>query len=276
MMIADGHIHSPLCPHGTADPFEAYVEWFIDHKTEEITFTEHAPLPEGFIDTVPTQDSGMEREQLQEYFRKLNKLKRDYDKFIKINIGLEIDYIEGFEKETTHFLNEYGPLLDDSILSVHFIYTGDKHYCIDYSDSYFGEIANSIGNADDVYDYYYRTLHQAIQADLGPYKPRRIGHITLARKFQLKYPPPLHAEKEEASILKAVKKHGYALDYNGAGTAKPFCKEPYPYGSLIEKAIKLGIPLVYGSDAHQVKDLGQGFDQLHPNAVLMKPSSIRY
>jgi len=44
MMIADGHIHTPFCPHGTADTFEQYIEWFLEHQVDEISFTEHAPL----------------------------------------------------------------------------------------------------------------------------------------------------------------------------------------------------------------------------------------
>ena len=59
-------------------------------------------------------------------------------------------------------------------------------------------------------------------------------------------------------LLHEIQAGGYALDYNGAGTSKPLCREPYPPHWVIEEAIKLSIPLVYGSDAHQAKELGQG------------------
>ena len=52
------------------------------------------------------------------------------------------------------------------------------------------------------------------------------------------------------------------MDYNGAGTAKPLCREPYPPDWVIQEAMGLNIPLVYGSDAHQAKELGQGMEQM--------------
>ena len=45
---------------------------------------------------------------------------------IKINCGLEIDYIEGFESEIKETLNQIGSKLDDAILSVHFLKNKSK------------------------------------------------------------------------------------------------------------------------------------------------------
>lgn len=273
-MIADGHVHTPFCPHGTADSFDAYINWAIKYKLEEISFTEHAPLPKGFTDTAPTKDSAMSKDELSEYIDKLRILKEKYKQIIKINIGLEIDYISGYEQEITKFLNEIGPQLDDSILSVHFIKLNSEYYCIDYSADYFGTITQVAGSIDRVYDRYYDTLKKAILSDLGNFKPKRIGHLSLARKFQLKYPAVNDFNETEAELLQLIKKQNLALDYNGAGVNKEYYRQPYPPAELIEQAIALGIPLVYGSDAHQAKDLGQGFQQLHPKAVLVKPSQL--
>ena len=272
MLIADGHIHTPFCPHGSADCFEEYIEWFLKNQVDEISFTEHAPLPQGFIDTVPTKDSAMKLEQLIPYIEKIQKLKQKYQQQITINIGLEVDFIEGFEHETTKFLNEVGPLLDDSILSVHFIKYQQDYHCIDYSDEYFQKMTQLFGSVSAVYSKYYETVQQSIITNLGPYKPRRIGHITLARKFQLKFPVERSFLHEEEALLQLVKAYNLALDYNGAGVVKEFCKEPYPPNYLVEKAIQLGIPFVYGSDAHSVNGLGQGFKTLYPQATFVKPS----
>ena len=273
-MLADGHIHTPFCPHGTKDALEDYINWFIERKVEEITFAEHAPLPEGFKDTTPAKDSGMDREILPLYLEAIRSLKRKYEDRIRINIGLEVDYIEGYENETAAFLDEYGPFLDDSILSVHFLKYLDTYYCLDFSDVYFGKIAEAFGTAEQVYEAYYHTLAKSVKSNLGPYKPKRIGHLTLIRKFQHKYPVSHAYGKQIDEILNEMKLRGLALDYNGAGTAKPYCLETYPDYATAEKAISMGIPLVYGSDAHQVKDLGQGFHALHPKACLSKPSAI--
>lgn len=47
MIKRDGHIHTPFCPHRTKDDLEAYVHEAIKLGREEITFTEHFPLPAG-------------------------------------------------------------------------------------------------------------------------------------------------------------------------------------------------------------------------------------
>ena len=92
--------------------------------------------------------------------------------------------------------------------------------------------------------------------------PYRIGHITLVHKFQNRFPFNGDEQSILLQLLKGIKEKGYSLDYNGAGTAKPLCREPYPPNWVIEEAKKLSIPLVYGSDAHQANELGQGYDQL--------------
>jgi histidinol-phosphatase (PHP family) len=273
-MIHDGHIHSPYCPHGTKDSFEKYCELAIQKKIKGITFTEHAPLPPSFQDPTPLKDSGMNPDDLQDYFKEIQALKRHYNKHLTIYAGLEIDYIEGYEKETSDFLNEIGPLLDDSILSVHFLKINEKYLCIDYSPDVFSDAIKQLGSTESVHKLYYQTVTKSIEMDLGPFKPKRIGHITLARKFIQKFPVASDFSEETNLILHQIKKKGYALDYNGAGCTKPLCKEPYPNELIIKKAIDLAIPLVYGSDAHQANGLMSGVNQLYPKASFTRPLSL--
>ncbi|MFB6467676.1 histidinol-phosphatase HisJ [Cytobacillus sp. Hz8] len=258
MFLKDGHIHTPFCPHGTNDRFESYVEKAIALGFREMTFTEHAPLPNGFTDTTPNQDSAMQQEELNRYFAKIEELKIKYADKITILSGLEVDFIEGFEEDLTDFLNEVGEHLDDAILSVHFLKNGEQYDCIDYSPEVFQKMILDYGSLASVYKKYFETLQMSIAADLGLHKPKRIGHITLVQKFQKRFPVPYDLGPELKQILSAIKAKGYELDYNGAGTAKPLCRETYPPLWVAKKAKQLGIPLVYGSDAHQVKELGQG------------------
>ncbi|MDN4072590.1 histidinol-phosphatase HisJ [Fictibacillus terranigra] len=273
--LYDGHVHTPFCPHGTADPLSLYIERAIDSGMSGMTFTEHAPLPAGFIDPVPEKDSGMERGNLPAYLNELSALKQYYSKAISINIGLEVDYIDGWEKETKDFLDEVGPKLDDSILSVHFLKMDSQYFCIDYSEGMFGEMIRSFGSTEEVYSAYYKTLAKSITCDLGKYKPIRIGHITLAQKFQKLYPTEGSFHKDILTILELIKKHGCELDYNSAGLFKPFCKEPYPPHWVVREAAKQKIPLVYGSDAHSAKGLGKGYEELIQRDVLSIPLSLQ-
>lgn len=262
--MKDGHVHTPFCPHGTKDAFEDYIERSMVLGFKEITFAEHAPLPEGFVDPTPLQDSAMSMADLEDYFLILEKLKHTYRGGIRINTGLEVDFIEGYEEKTRDFLNEYGKHLDDALLSVHFLNHPVFGYdCLDYSPDTFGKMAEQYGTVEKVHAHYYQTVLKSVRADLGKYKPKRIGHMTLANKFQLKYPPKETFSAHISEILDEIAMKNYELDYNGAGTAKPLCREPYPPRWIIERARSLAIPLIYGSDAHQAKDLGQGMDEMN-------------
>lgn len=261
-MSKDGHIHTSFCPHGTNDPLEGYIEKALSLGFHEISFTEHAPLPKGFLDPTPAKDSSMGLADLEIYFEEISRVKSIFKGKIKINTGLEVDYIEGFEQETKHFLNQFGKHLDDAILSVHFLKHRNDYFCLDYSPDTFRKMINQFGGIEEVYQNYFRTLLHSIYCDLGPYKPTRIGHMTLVKKFQKKFPIEREFSEEIIEVLTAIQKKGYELDYNGAGLHKPLCREPYPPDWVARDAVKRRIPLVYGSDAHQIKDLGQGRDTM--------------
>ena len=262
-MKKDGHIHTSYCPHGTKDRMQQYIERAIEQEFTDITFTEHAPLPTTFNDPAPAHDSAMTFQDLSSYLEEGEQLKKKYKDVLTIRIGLEVDYIEGYEKETTRFLNEIGPRVDDSILSVHFLKGLNGYHCLDYSPNVFQRIVEEYGSVHAVYQKYFRTVQQSIRSDLGQFKPNRIGHITLVKKFQKKYPPEKEYECELNEILKVVKEKQYELDYNAAGLIKPLCLESYPPLSVAIKAKKMGIPLVFGSDAHQAKLVGSGWELLH-------------
>ncbi|MDQ0255012.1 histidinol-phosphatase (PHP family) [Evansella vedderi] len=265
MYIKDGHIHSPYCPHGTTDPFEKYIKKAIHLGYNEMTFTEHAPLPKGFKDPVPQMDSAMSLEQLEFYFQAVKELQVKYEKIIKINVGLEIDFIEGFEEETEQLLNKWGHELDDAILSVHFLKCSraNRYICLDYSPSAFESLIDEYSTLEGVYEKYYRTIELSITSNLGKYKPNRIGHITLVRKFQRRFPRSFDDSHYIINTLNSVNDRGLTLDINGAGLLKPLCREFYPPLEWVKMAASIGIPLVYGSDAHSAEQLGEGLEEFY-------------
>ncbi|WP_010303789.1 histidinol-phosphatase HisJ [Kurthia senegalensis] len=261
-MKRDGHIHSPYCPHGTKDSFEQYIEKAIASGFTDISFTEHAPAPEGFLDPTPERDSFMTIHEFETYVNELKQLQRKYHNQIRIRIGIELDYIEGYEIQTTAFLKKYGHLLDDAILSVHFLKYNGTYTCIDFSDEVFIAFAKQVGSVEAVYQLYYDTIIQSIQADLGMAKPKRIGHPTLIHKFQLAHKETINDDTQVQTVLRLIAKKGYELDVNSAGLSKKYCLESYPPVSYITLAKELQIPLVFGSDAHQASDLHNYYDDI--------------
>lgn len=263
MIKHDGHIHTPFCPHGSADAFSDYIEQAIKQGFTSVSFTEHAPLPLGFSDPVPDQDSALAYDLLPKYIESCNEMKTEYAEKITIYTGLEVDYIEGYEEETRHFLNEWGRFVDDAILSVHFLQPEPNTYiCLDFSPDSFQSLINQCGSLEKVYQLYYRTLLLSIHSNLGPFKPTRIGHMTLVRKFQKLFPRTFDDEPTIHQVMAALKKQNMSIDINAAGLAKQHCLETYPPVAYLSTAKELGIPFVYGSDSHSSDQIGIGIKEL--------------
>lgn len=266
-MKRDGHIHTPFCPHGTKDSLDQYIEKAIASGFNDISFTEHAPLPSSFIDPTPMKDSGISNQQLYPYIDAITQAKDAYKNDIRIRVGFEVDFIKGYESETQSFLDEIGPLLDDSILSVHFLKIGSQYECMDYSKETYLEMAAKLGSVQALYDLYYETVRASISADLGKFKPQRIGHPTLVHKFQLAHGEPIDDSQQIEQILKLMADSRYELDLNSAGFSKPDCLESYPPEHFIALAKNLGIPLVFGSDAHSAKGLHNHYSKLYNREI---------
>ena len=235
--MKDGHIHTPYCPHGTDDKFEQYVEKAIKVGLDEISFTEHFPLPKGFTDPAPDNDSSINLEQLKSYINDVKKLKDRYKDKIEIK----------------SLLDEYGKYLEDGILSVHMIKIKDEYYCMDFSSEEFEKIVNLLGSIESVYNLYYDTLIKAVNADLGEYKPKRIGHLNLVRKYNKKFPYDYSKNKKLEELVKLISEKEYELDYNVAGLFKEDCGEVYISGYLAELIKKYNVNVVLGSDSHSSK-----------------------
>ena len=45
---------------------------------------------------------------MESYLKEGNKLREGYKSKIKVNVGVEVDYIEGYEIATELLLNKYG------------------------------------------------------------------------------------------------------------------------------------------------------------------------
>ncbi|WP_053219530.1 histidinol-phosphatase HisJ [Virgibacillus senegalensis] len=271
----DFHVHTPFCQHGTEDKMEDYINQAIERGLTYLTFTEHAPLPNGFSDPAPGKDSSMPADAVETYLQEARRLKKKYRDKLVIQVGFEVDFIEGFEKETRMLLEKWGPLIDDAILSVHMLRSPEgRFFCLDYSAREFSSIVSVFGSVDAVYATYYRTLRQAIETDLGLFKPKRLGHITLVEKFRQAFPPSRKFDREISEILELVAGKGMELDINTAGLYKEHCQSIYPSESFIRKAAELAIPLVPGSDSHQANHIARGFQRL-PELPYRLPGGVK-
>ena len=70
--MRDYHLHTTLCKHASGE-MEEYVEAAIERGITEISFTEHAPLPEG-----EDPDHRMAPEEVEFYLEQIAILNRKY------------------------------------------------------------------------------------------------------------------------------------------------------------------------------------------------------
>lgn len=256
----DGHVHSAYCPHGSDDSLDMYIDTALKNNINEITFTEHMPLP--IEDPSPRKNSALALDRLEEYLAGIAALKMKYKDKIKINVGLEVDYIEGYEKETKAILDKYGKFLDDAILSVHIVNFNNEYYQIGNGSDMIGELVEKIGGMDKLYDLYYETMLKSLKADLGKYKPKRIGHPTLVRKYKDDFPNEKYNLDLLEKVLKEMKKGEYEIDLNTSGLRRKKCGEVHPQGVFLNLCLKYNIPMVLGSDSHSSKYVGSEFEKV--------------
>lgn len=269
-MKMDGHTHTQLCAHGSGEKTEKMIEKAIRLGFTDYCITEHAPLPAGFEASYEGPREGYETaslgfDQLEEYFEHAEWLKERFKGKINVHIGFETDYLPGFETEIKKFLDEYGPRCDTGILSVHFIQNSEnKFHCIDFSpeDLAVG-VKELLDDPQEIYHQYLMLVKDSIKADLGEYAPKRIGHMSLIKKYQDYFSFPEKFDERNMllieEILKEIKQTKRQLDFNLAGMYKPYCNEFYPGIQVLSLAKKMQIPLVYGSDAHGIEAVGQGY-----------------
>ena len=85
------HVHTWRCGHAGEEREEAYIREAVRLGAGRIVFTDHAPFP-------GDQFHGrMKMEQLPEYEETLWNLREKYQGKIQVRIGLEIEYLPGFQ-----------------------------------------------------------------------------------------------------------------------------------------------------------------------------------
>ncbi|MGX4593937.1 histidinol-phosphatase HisJ [Leuconostoc sp. JNUCC 76] len=273
MIKKDGHTHTQFSHHGSKEQLDEYIERAIKLGFTEYVVTEHAPLPKKFLETFVGPDdardnSAMAADELLLYKSEVERIQVKYGDQITIKAGFEIDYLKNYESDIRRFLKEQASWIDEIVLSVHFLPNNDGIIApIDYDpetlSAYFSDERQ---NPQVLFQRYYDAVMQSVNFETDLKIPVRVGHITLIRKYQklLQLPPFDEAINQQITeLLQKIKQKNYQLDFNAAGFSKPYNGESYPTFDIAEQAVKMGIKLIYGSDAHNVDALGLYFDEMN-------------
>ena len=265
LLKKDGHTHTPFSHQNSDEPFDAYIERAIALGFDAYTITEHAPLLQDL--TLPADYPVVSQNDLAHVKAETARLIVKYGDKIQIKRGLEVDYVVGQERQLRTFLRENRDWFDEIILAVHLLPDDSVDMTpIDYSAELLTtHFATLLQDPQAFYRRYFETVAQSVEAVLGVDVPVAIGHLGLVKKFQKVLDLPDYADdiyRMIGDIFQMMQVRGYALEFNAAGLSEVENGATYPQFNVVTAACDMGIDVVYGSDAHQVSEVGRYFDDL--------------
>lgn len=235
--VCDYHMHTPLCGHATGQP-EEYAAHAETVGLAEIGFSDHAPLV-AYHNPAYT----MYEDQLPLYHQMMKEVKQAHPR-LSIKVGIEADYLPGFEDKTRRILEAYP--YDYVIGSVHFIDNwafDDPELHVRWKDK----------DIDRVYRDYYELLRRSARSGLFDI----IGHADLVKKFG--HRPTRDLTDEVKRTAEEFAASGVTVEINSSGLRKPV-KEIYPSLEVLKVYRQAGVPITFSSDAHAPEDVGRDFD----------------
>lgn len=247
-MHIDYHTHHERCGHAVGK-LEDYVKRGVELGLQQLGLSDHLPLihvdPDNYY-----PEMAMPLAELPRYVEECLTLKERYRGIIDLRVGLEADYIEGYEEQIRELLSPYP--WDYLIGSVHFLGEWD---ITDHRQVHGWEGKDEL----EVYRFYYDAVQKSALSGLYDI----IGHMDVIKRFGYgPQTPEGKAEVKELELgtLRVIANSGITMELNASGLTKP-CAEMFPAEHLLQEALNLGIPLTLGSDAHDPTKLGDGLQE---------------
>ena len=220
------HVHTRRCRHASAEPDVMYVEKAIELGAPRIVFTDHVPIPGNF-------DNRMKVDELPEYIDSIRQLKEDYRDKIEVLCGLEAEYSPSFE---THYrkLSEIEGL-DILVIGQHFYEKPDGGFSFSDED----KTQEYIGLCEAMIQGMKTGLFQVVVHPDRAFR-RRETFGEMERDLSRR-------------IIQTAEAYGICLEKN--------------YSSMITKKyyrpefwemVPSSVTVIYGIDAHSVKELEDG------------------
>lgn len=256
--MQDYHIHPNYSIDAEAFTMEEYCKRGIELGLKEICFTPHYefdPVREhiDWFARLHGKVVHIKDRWLDEYFSEGRQLQERYSKEgIQVKLGLEIGYDVGLEAAIAKVVDSYP--FDLVLGSVH---------CIDHvaiSSVKESNVYLPGTNMEDIVSKYCHTLAQGVESGLFDI----VAHMDLYRRHGAQY----FGEQVYSAyrgyvepILESMAKKGIGLEIN-TSSLKQGQVEFYPSKEIIKLAWEKGIRIfTTGSDAHRLRELGQGIAQ---------------
>ena len=237
-MRIDLHNHTQLCNHATGTVDE-YIKRAIELGIDEYGFSDHAPM-----NFDPKYRMSLEQKKLYETW--INEAKEKYEKEIKILLGYEVDYLDGYVLDEV-----VNSKVDYLIGSVHFLKNKSEMWGFD-NPEFIGVYKSK--DIDTIWIEYFDAIKAMAKTGLFDI----VGHFDLIKVF--KFLPKKDIRLIAKDALIEIKKSNMVLEINPAGLRKPI-NETYPSKQLLELAFEMGIEITFGSDAHSIEQVGFKYDE---------------
>jgi histidinol-phosphatase (PHP family) len=238
--MIDYHLHGNFCGHGTGE-LESYVLVAVQKGFKEIGFSAHLPKVKN-----PDPYHAMLEDKLPVYVKLVHELQDIYAGKIKIKLGIEADFFEGYQRETARLLRLYP--FDYVIGAVHFL--GDWHFTSREGIKHYRK-----EDPERAFPLYFDQLFKMIETGLFDI----VAHPDAIRREDFRPDGSLRAEYVRiADVLKA---RGMALEVNSGGIRRG-AGSPYPEREMLEICVERGVPVTLGSDAHCPDDVGRDFNEV--------------
>ncbi len=253
--IHGGH-SKEFCNHAK-DNLEDIIQTYIKKKFLWVGITEHMPHTSNCFLYPDEKEADLTPQEMykrfENYFSKINILKKKYTNQIKIFAGFETETYAGSTGFVKTLKKTFSP--DYIVGSVHHV----NGFCFDYSESYYNNAHKSLGGLDNMYCKYFDLQYEMITSIV----PEVVGHFDLIRIFDKNYQKRLEKKKIKKRIIRnltAIKRLGLILDFNLRSLLKG-AKEPYISKSILILAKNFGIDIVPGDDSHGIDSAGKNIKQ---------------
>jgi histidinol-phosphatase (PHP family) len=229
----DSHMHTPLCKHAWGEP-EEYAEQGVRSGLKGITFTCHAPMPNGFWPIVRMSES-----EFDMYLQLVERTKAAFENQLDVGLGIESEYFPGCEEAVTalHQRADFDYVL------------GGLHW---QAKEYLGKYET--GTIEGFRRTYFD--HLAESAESGLYDC--LAHPDLVKNYHPDSWCFAILKPSIADALDRIAKTGIAMELNTSGLNKSY-SEMNPGLEMLGMMAERGIPVVIGSDAHRPHRVGEHF-----------------
>jgi histidinol-phosphatase (PHP family) len=253
--IHGGH-SGQFCNHAH-DTLEAIIQAYIAKGFSWVGISEHMPPADDRFLYPEERAAGLNAASMADRFKQYilegRELQKRYADRIEIFIGFETEVYTGAIPLALKLIETYQP--DYVLGGVHHV----DDIPFDYSVEEYNRAVDAAGDEESLYCRYFDQQLELIET----VRPSVVAHFDLIRLFDPDYLQrwgcPSIAHRIQRN-LESIQQRKMILDFNLSALYKKN-SEPYLSKPLLDKAIKMNIPVVPGDDSHSVEMAGVFIDE---------------